>query len=105
MQEYLPYIVSIICAAISGFASYSVARKQAKNDLDIISKQHEVDLEALERKHQMEVEKINLEHKHQLELREKEFEAQLSSSLITEAIKLPEVRQQISRGMKNSGRK
>ena len=104
MQEYLPYVVSVACALISGIASYLVARKQAKNDLSVIVKQHEVDLEALERKHQMEMEKINLEHSHQLELQEKDFEARLSSSLITEAMKMPEIRQQISQGMKKGKR-
>ena len=104
MQEYLPYLISVVCALISGLTSYVVARKQAKNDLSVIVKQHEVDLEALERKHQMEMEKINLEHSHQLELQEKDFEAKLSSSLITEAMKMPEIRQQISQGMKKGKR-
>ncbi len=100
MHDYLPYVVSVLCALISGISSYAVARKKAKNDIKIIAKQHEVDLEALERKHQMELEKLNLEHKHQLELQEKDFEAKLSASLITEAMKIPEIRQQISQGIK-----
>lgn len=101
MQDYLPYIVSVLCAVISGVSSYVIARKQAKNDIKIIVKQHEVDLEALERKHQMELEKTNLEHAHQLELQTKDFEAKLSSALLTEAMKMPEIRQQITQEMKN----
>lgn len=104
MQEYLPYIISVLCALISGISSYAVARKQTKNDLIAIVKQHEVDLEALERKHQMELEKLNLEHTHQLELQQKEFEAKFSTSLLTETMRMPEVRQQISKGMKKSKR-
>ncbi len=104
MQEYLPYVVSVLCAFLSGVFSYAIARKQARNDIKIVVKQHEVDLEALERKHQMELEKLNLEHTHQLELQQKEFEATLSSSLLTEAMKMPEIRQQISRGMKKGKR-
>lgn len=100
MLEYLPYIVSIISAVIAGVSSYIATRRQAKNDIKLIVKQHEVDLTELERMHQMEIEKINLEHAHQLELREKDFEAKLSSSLLKEAMKMPEVRQQISQGMK-----
>ncbi|MGN1198033.1 MAG: hypothetical protein ACI4TA_10590, partial [Acetatifactor sp.] len=83
---------------------HAIARKQAKNDIKVIVKQHEVDLEALERKHQMELEKINLEHTHQLELQAKDFEANLSSSLLTEAMKMPEIRQQISQGIKKGKR-
>lgn len=100
MQEYMPYIVSIVCAIISGVSSVVIVRKQTKNDINKIMKQHEVDLMALERKHQMEIEKLNIEHSHQLELQAKEFEAKLGSSIITEAMRLPEVRQQISEGMK-----
>ena len=105
MQNYLPYIVSILCAFVSGISSYFVARKQSKHDIEVIVKQHEVDLEALERQHQMEVEKIDLEHSHQMELKEKDFETQLSSSLLSEAMKLPAIRQQISQGMKKGRKK
>ena len=94
----------MLCALISGVSSYAIARKQSKNDLKIIAKQHEVDLEALERRHQMELEKLNLEHRHQLELQEKDFEAKLSSSIITAAMRMPEIRQQISQGMKKGKR-
>ena len=104
MQEYLPYVVSVLCALISGISSYTIARKQSKNDLKIIVKQHEVDLESLERRHQMELEKLNLEHIHQIELQEKDFGAKLSSSLLTEAMKMPEIRQQISQGIKKGKR-
>ena len=45
MNIYLPYIVSVICAAIAGFASYAVARKQAKADIERLIKQHELDIE------------------------------------------------------------
>lgn len=104
MKDYLPYIVSVLCAVISGISSYAIARKQAKNDINAITKQHEVDLEALERKHKLELEKLDLEHAHQLELQEKDFEAKLSASLITEAMKMPEVRQKISQGIKRGKR-
>jgi len=104
MSTYLPYIVSVLCAMIAGFTSYAVARKQTKADLQKLQKQHELDIEKEREKFAMEKEKMEIEHRHQLELREKEFEAQLSSSLISEALKLPEIRQEISKGIK-SGRK
>ena len=31
MDMYLPYIVSIVCALISGIVSYLISRKQMKN--------------------------------------------------------------------------
>lgn len=98
MQDYLPYIVSVLSTAIAGFSSYCAVRRQTRNEISNIVKQHEVDLEALERKHQMEIEKINLEYSHQLELKEKKYEVQFSTSLLSEAMKLPEMLRQISQG-------
>lgn len=92
MQEYLPYVIFVLCALISGISSYAIARKQLKNYLKVIVKQHEVDLKLLERRHQMELEKLNLEHIYQLELQEKDFGANLSSSLLIEAMKMSEIR-------------
>ena len=50
-----------------------------------------------------EIDKLELEHKHQLELQQKQFENQLGSdmmnTLISEAMKMPEVKKQISQGM------
>ena len=45
MQEYMPYIVSIICSLIAGVTSCGATRKLAKTDLHIIAKQHEDDIE------------------------------------------------------------
>lgn len=82
MKEYLPYIVSIFVAIISGAASYFAAAKKCKSDMnalkesnsheiDRLMQQHKLDIDSLERKHQMEIEKMELAHKHQLELKEK----------------------------------
>ena len=60
METYLPYIVSVICAAIAGFTSYSVARKQAKADIQKLEKQHELDIEKEREKFAMEKEKMEL---------------------------------------------
>lgn len=109
MQTILPYIVSIIVALISGGASYAAARRSSKvelealkesnkHDLNKLMEQHKVDIDSLERKHKMDIEKLNLEHAHQMELREKEFELSLGSSMVSEVMKMPEIRQQISKG-------
>ena len=82
MKEYLPYIVSIFVAIISGAASYFAAAKKCKSDMNVLKEsnsheidrlmqQHKLDIDSLERKHQMEIEKMELAHKHQLELKEK----------------------------------
>jgi len=109
MSTYLPYLVSVICAAIAGFTSYAVARKQAKADLQKLEKQHELDIEKERELFTMQKEKMEIEHRHQLELAQKEMEnnlgASLTNTLLTEAMKMPEVRQQISQGMKSNTKK
>lgn len=42
MENYLPYIVSVVCALISGFASYAVARKQSRADIKKLEKTYEL---------------------------------------------------------------
>ncbi len=105
MDTYLPYIVSVICAAIAGFTSYSVARKQAKADIQKLEKQHELDIEKEREKFAMEKEKMELEHQHQLELLQKEAENNFGATVISEALKMPEIRQQVSQGIREGNRK
>lgn len=103
MDMYLPYIVSIVCALISGIASYLISRKQMKTDLEKLNTQYKLDIEKEREKFLMEKEKLELEHKYELERQQKEFENQLGgnlvNTLITEAMKTPEVRKQITQGM------
>lgn len=109
MSTYLPYIVSVICAIIAGFTSYAVARKQAKADMQRLEKQYELDIEKEREKFALEKEKMEIEHRNQLELLQKESEnnlgASLTNTLISEAMKIPEVRQQLSQGMKNRNKR
>lgn len=107
MENYLPYIVSVVCALISGFTSYAVARKQSKEDIKKIEKTYELDLEKEKEIHRLEIDKLELEHKHQLELQQKQFENQLGgdviNTVISETMKMPEVKKQISQGMNRAG--
>ena len=109
MDIYLPYIVSIVCALISGIASYLISRKQMKTDLEKLNTQYKLDIEKEREKFLMEKEKMELEHKYELERQQKEFENQLGgnivNTMITEAMKMPEVRQQITQGMSDAKKK
>ena len=109
MENYLPYIVSVVCALISGFTSYAVARRQSKEDIMKLEKSYELDLENEKEMHKLEIDKLELEHKHQLELQQKQFENQLGgdviNTLFSEAMKMPEVKKQISQGMNITGNK
>lgn len=82
MKYYMPYIVTILCSFISGFASYLTARRQSKSDIQELVKKHELDIEKERIKFAMEKEKIEIEYKHQLELKQKEMENQLGTNLV-----------------------
>ncbi len=109
MDTYLPYIVSIVCALISGIASYLISRKQMKTDLEKLNTQYKLDIEKEREKFSMEKEKMELEHKYELERQQKEFENKLGENFVntmfTEAMKMPEVRRQITQGMNTSKKK
>lgn len=109
MEGLISYIVSVICALIAAISSILVSRKQTKGEIEKLIKQHELDLEAEKQKHQHELEMLELEHKHQLEVIQKESEnklgADMMNTLVAEAVKMPEIRQQISQGIQNSGKK
>lgn len=87
MKEYLPYIVTVLCALISGFASYFAARKQSKTDLQKIQKQFEVDIEKEREKFAIEKEKMKIEHEYQLALKDKEMQNQLATALVSTTAK------------------
>ena len=82
MEQYLPYIVTVLCSLISGIASYFAARRQSKADLEKLQKQHELDIEKEREMFAMQKERMELEHRHQLELKQKEMENQLGTDLI-----------------------
>lgn len=104
MEKYLPYIVTLVSAVISGFTSFFASRRQSKADLQKLVKQHELDIEKEREKFAMEKERMEIEHKHQIELLQKEAEnslgASLTNAIISEAMKMPEVKQQFAQGIK-----
>lgn len=78
----MPYIVTVLCSLISGFASYLTSRRQSKSDIQELVKKHELDIEKEREKFAMEKEKMEINHRQQLELKQKEIENQLGTDLI-----------------------
>ena len=103
LSEYMPYFTSIICALISGIVTYIVSRKQTKNEINKLIKQHELNLESQRKQYEHEIAILNLEHEHQLKLKDKELENKLSgdmmNTLISEAMKNPEIKRQFNQGV------
>lgn len=120
MKEYLPYIVSILMAIITGITSYLAASKKSKtylkalqesntHEINRLMEQHKLDIDSLERKHQMEVEKMEMEHRHQLELKDKEMQNALGerfiNGLMDVTLKTPEVKQAIGQAFREQRKK
>ena len=83
--------------------------QESREDIKKLERTYELDLEKEKEKHKLEIDKLQLEHKHQLELQQKQFENQLGgdmmNTLISEAMKMPEVKKQISQGMNTASNK
>ncbi len=121
MSDFLQtLLIACIPAVITGIISYLVAHKNAsaqikvvkeqnKHDLDKLMEQHKVDIDSLNKKHQQELEKMEIEHNHKLELIEKENENKLSqnlfSGMMSEVMKMPEIKSEIAKGIKQSSNK
>lgn len=107
--DVLPYIVSVLCAIIAGVSSYIVARKQTKADIAKLEKQHSLDIEKEREKFELEKEKMEIQHQHEMELKDKDLENSMGENIMNtvfaEAMKTPEVRQQISQGMRQGNKK
>ena len=82
MEEYLPYIVTVLCSLISGFGSYFAARRQAKTEIQKLQKQHDLDLEAERERFKMEKEKMELEHKQEMERLKVQADGQVGGNLL-----------------------
>lgn len=104
VKDIMPYVVSVLGALIAAISSVMISRKETKGEIEKLVKQHEMNMESEREKHKYELEKQEIEHKHQLELMQMEMENKLGSdmmnAIMSEAMKMPEVRNQISQGMK-----
>ena len=87
MENYMPYIVTVVCAVVSGLASYFAARWKSKSDIEKLMKKHELDIEKEREKFAMEKERMEIEHRHQLELKQKEMENQLGTDIFSTVTK------------------
>lgn len=81
LKFFMPYIVSVITAIISGVSSYCLSKRKFKNEVETIKinneheinklmEQHKVDIENLKEKHLLEMESKEKDHKHEKEILE-----------------------------------
>ena len=81
LKGFMPYIVSILTAIISGISSYCLSKRNFKNEVETIKinneheinklmEQHKIDIENLKEKHILEMDAKSKEYEHEKEILE-----------------------------------
>lgn len=117
MEEYMPYVVSVLTALISGAASVYIASKRASSELQALEQkgaqdierlmhQHEVDIDSMEKAHQLELKKMKAQHQLELESMEKQVANEAGSQIIvglfSQLLSNPEMQQILMNQMKDN---
>lgn len=114
MDEFWQTLLTACIPAIfTGIGSLIIANKSTKfelnslkeqnaHDIEKLMKQHEIDIEALKEKYRLEAEAKEKEHQYKLELLQKESENTLTKDLMLQFMAMPEVKNQISQGIRSS---
>lgn len=112
IKELMPYIVAIASGVGSYYAACKSARAEMdkikennKHELERLMQQHKVDIDSLEKAHQLELEKMKLTYQHELKMKETETGMQIGTMLLSETIKLPEVRAQLGQSVRKGNKR
>lgn len=73
LKEFMPYIVSILTAVISGFCSYKASKKKFNHELEVIKTNNEHDINKLMEQHKIDIDNLKEKHKLEMEFKEKEY--------------------------------
>lgn len=73
LKEFMPYIVSILTAIISGISSYSLSKRNFKNEVETIKLNNEHEINKLMEQHKVDIDNLKEKHKLEMELKEKEY--------------------------------
>ena len=71
LKEFMPYIVSILTAIISGISSYSLSKRNFKNEVETIKLNNEHEINKLMEQHKVDIDHLKKKHKLEIELKEK----------------------------------
>lgn len=73
LKEFMPYIVSILTAIISGISSYSLSKRNFKNEVETIKLNNEHEINKLMEQHKVDIDNLKEKHKLEMELKEKQY--------------------------------
>lgn len=74
LKEFMPYIVSILTAIISGISSYSLSKRNFKNEVETIKLNNEHEIKKLMEQHKVDIDNLKEKHKLEMEIKEKDFQ-------------------------------
>lgn len=74
LKEFMPYIVSIITAIISGISSYCLAKRNFKNEVETIKLNNEHEIKKLMEQHKVDIDNLKEKHKLEMKIKEKDFQ-------------------------------
>lgn len=74
LKEFMPYIVSIITAIISGISSYCLSKRNFKNEVETIKLNNEHEIKKLMEQHKVDIDNLKEKHKLEMEIKEKDFQ-------------------------------
>ena len=106
-------LTACIPAILTGIGSFVIAIRKSKSelnslkeqnahDIEKLMEQHEIDIDALKEKYRLEAEAKEKEHQYKLELLQKESENTMAKDLMLQLMAMPEIKSQISQGIRNS---
>ena len=73
LKEFMPYIVSILTAIISGISSYSLSKRNFKNEVETIKLNNEHEINKLMEQQKVDIDNQKEKHKLEMELKEKQY--------------------------------
>lgn len=74
LKEFMPYIVSILTAIISGISSYRLSKRNFKNEVETIKLNNEHEINKLMEQHKIDIDNLKEKHKLEMETKEKDFQ-------------------------------
>ena len=86
LKEFMPYIVSILTAIISGISSYSLSKRNFRNEVETIKLNNEHEINKLMEKHKVDIDNLKEKHKLEMKLKEKEYVHEKNQELMNIAL-------------------
>lgn len=74
LKEFMPYIVSIITAIISGISSYCLSKRNFRNEVETIKLNNEHEIKKLMEQHKVDIDNLKEKHKLEMEMKDKDYQ-------------------------------